>query len=105
MPATTRKPARKLSILARPTDSMLLIEIVEGTEGDLYLISPTVPFSGVGKAWLFQGCGKKSCSRYEVAIIGDGQDNGHCDCKGHRRWNHCRHLSCVRKLMELGKLG
>jgi len=95
---------RKLSILGRPTPEMLLVEIVEGDEGGLYTISPCVPFSGAGRSWLWQGMGKKSCSRYEVAVIGDGADEGHCDCKGHRRWGHCRHMSAILKLLAMGKL-
>ena len=100
--ATRTKTARKMSILSRPRPGEFLIEIVDAREVSIYYVTPVVPFSGVGRAWIFQGIGHKSGSRYECSLIGDGQDGGFCECPA--RVECCRHKACLLKLQELGKL-
>src|SRR4051794_36825056 len=48
---------------------------------------------------------KFSCCGGEVYdVLLDG-DRSSCECKGHLRWGHCKHVDCCRKLVELGRLG
>src|SRR5262245_37695522 len=40
---------------------------------------------------------------YRVVVANKPQFD-ECDCKGNRRWGHCKHKSACRKLVELGRL-
>ena len=100
------KTDRTMSILVRADNGTLIVELRVGPENDLYRVSPVAPFSGVGRAWMFEGIGHKAGVRHEVNLTdgsGDGQDCS-CDCDGFRWGFECKHVGAVLKLTERGDL-
>lgn len=99
-----RPKQRTLTILSRPAPGEVVIEVAAADGLAQYHIFPTVPFSGCGRAWTFQGLAGKSKSHYEVNL-GEGDDNpGGCECRGSRRFGYCRHMRAVKVLVERGDL-
>jgi hypothetical protein len=89
---------RKLSIVRRMDNGSVLVEIVVGREVSLYYVCPCDPFAQDGsRAFLWQGIGRKSASRYECGLTA-----GRCDCKA--RVEVCRHVAACRVLVEKGVL-
>jgi hypothetical protein len=102
-PTPRSKPARTLRILCRPAPGELVVEVTASDGRNMYHVFACPPFSGTGRAWIWQGLGRKTGSRYEVNMgsgSGDGQ-GGSCECRSRVT---CRHRSATEALLARGDL-
>jgi hypothetical protein len=107
---TTAIPARKskkqrfarvLGRLDRCGELVVRIEEI-GPRSSLerhYYVLPIPADFGRGFSW--EKFGVEGGEIYHVCIDGE---RGTCDCKGHERWGHCKHVDCTQALIAAGKL-
>src|SRR5262245_47876883 len=97
------RPARTIRLLAYLARHRSgLFQVTEGAVCDHYHFAEVPADFGRGfrVSKLTPGTAPES---YDVNVGGPGEPAS-CECKGHTRWGHCRHVSGLLKLIDLGKL-
>jgi hypothetical protein len=93
------KPQRDAELIAAPTALLSgVLRITTGKTANYYLLRPfkggfeveRVGFDADGTA-------------YRVTLGGDGAAPG-CDCQGHRRHGHCKHVDTLAEMVADGRL-
>jgi len=98
-----RKPRKKASRSIRLLVSLnaegqnAVIQITVGKLTERYTVSRIPSDWGMG----FELLKSRDGETYHVNLDGDSKT---CDCKGHSRHNHCKHVDGLAKLDQLGKL-
>ena len=60
----------------------------------------SIPSEVGGEGWLMLKISEPCQDVYAVLLAADGFDQ--CDCRGHERWKHCRHVACLKALKAAG---
>ncbi len=94
------KPARFINVAVRPSDvnPFFVVKVVEGKKLDHYAVTP-IP-SDWGTAFTVEKLGAEQ-EPYHVCLAGADST---CDCKGHLRHGHCRHVEGLTALANAGRL-
>jgi hypothetical protein len=94
------KPARHIGVMLRPSEvnPFFLVRITEGKKLDQYSVRP-IP-SDWGTAYTMAKLPEET-EPYNVCLAGADST---CDCKGHERHGHCRHIEGLTALMNAGRL-
>ena len=94
------KPARHIGVAVRPSEvnPFFVVRIVEGKKTDHYAVTP-IP-SDWGTAYTVAKLGTEQ-EPYHVNLAGADST---CDCKGHQRHGHCRHVEGLTALTNAGRL-
>lgn len=107
-PKTPSKPRRtvRLCIAACEVNPYNLILVKVGTQSDEYLVR-RIP-SDFGDAYTVKKLlpvddldGSLAGERYDVNLSDEGST---CDCPGHLRHSHCKHVDALIALRQAGKL-
>jgi hypothetical protein len=95
------KPARHVGISVRPSEvnPFFVLRIAEGKQLDYYTAKP-IP-SDWGTAFEMTKLGSGQEVPYHVCLAGA---DSVCDCKGHLRHGHCRHVEGLNALKNAGRL-
>lgn len=98
MPATRKKPARSVALHIRPDGAAPgAIELTVGKQSGGYLM--TEIGSDFGRAFAVEKA--EDGTVYHVLL--DGAESS-CECMGHLRHGHCKHVSGLSALIDAGKL-
>lgn len=105
--AKPRKKDRTVRVLALlPDRTAGVLQIAEGKVTDRYFFSE-VP-DDFGRGFLVEkwqpGTEQAAgfiCRSYHVNVDGKASS---CECLGHTRWSHCRHVESLTALIAAGKL-
>jgi len=94
------KPARRIGVAVRPSEvnPFFVIRITEGKKTDLYSVRP-IP-SDWGTAYTMAKLPEEN-DPYHVNLAGADST---CDCKGHTRHGHCRHVEGLTALTNSGRM-
>jgi hypothetical protein len=94
------KPARSINVAVRPSEvnPFYVVKIVEGKKTDYYSVRP-IP-SDWGTAYQMAKLPEEN-EPYSVCLAGADST---CDCKGHLRHGHCRHVEGLTALANAGRL-
>ena len=95
------KPVRtvRLTIPATAENPFSIITIVEGAKSDDYIVRPLA--SDWGTAFQVEKVADPEEKVYHVNLDRQG---GICNCKGHLKWGHCRHVESLTALRAHGRL-
>ena len=99
-----RKPAERLVNVSKPINGVRAMKIVQDGQACGYYLKPIPADFGVAfELEKFTGnTGTDETERvYRLAV--DGERSA-CSCKGHARWNHCRHVEAVCALLKNGRI-
>jgi hypothetical protein len=101
----SKKPTRtcKLTEIEGHTTLSIVLDHGKRLEVDYYHVKPLASdFGRAVRLVKFTGCREAGqADHYDILV--DGEQSS-CECKGHQRWGHCKHMDCLRKLVELGRL-
>jgi hypothetical protein len=94
------KPARHIGVAVRPSEvnPFFVVRIIEGKKADFYAVRP-IP-SDWGTAYTMAKLPEEQAP-YHVCLAGADST---CDCKGHSRHGHCRHVEGLTALTNAGRL-
>jgi hypothetical protein len=110
-----RKPDRHICWLARLAAGKGILQVRlkhsdTREEVDRYFIAPLPAADFGGPAFLLERWDEATAGKpagisdtYHVHLPGEGEP-GSCDCKGHTRYGHCKHLAGLVKLSVDGRL-
>lgn len=80
------------------------LDIVEDGKPTCFWVRP-IPHDFGQAAFLLEKyetqCRGEDDKAYNVLLAGQQSS---CECLGHMRWGHCRHVEALQKLLDLGKL-
>ena len=95
------KPLRtvRLTVAPIPEDKNFVVTICEGKKQDDY-ICHTIPVD-YGTGFVVEKVADPDQKSYHVNLYGK---YGSCECRGHLRWGHCRHVGGLLTLRKSGKL-
>jgi hypothetical protein len=103
IPARKSKKQRSARVLGKLLTGELLVRIEEvGPRSSLercYYVKPIPADFGTAVCW--EKFAIDGGETYHVCLEGE---RGTCDCKGHERWGHCKHVDCSLALLAAGKL-
>jgi hypothetical protein len=93
-----------LSPAGKGTGALYFLNVWQGCKLSSYWLLPIVCPDGL--AFQFQASRGSAASEmqldaYDVGLLADGEA---CDCVGHERWGHCKHVDALKLLVECGKL-
>jgi hypothetical protein len=94
-----------LSPAGKGTGALYFLNVWQGSKLSSYWLLPLTCPDGV--AFQFQAsrtkpAGEMQADAYDVGLFLDGSES--CDCVGHERWGHCKHVGALRMLIARGKL-
>jgi hypothetical protein len=94
------RPARSIGVAVRPSDvnPFFVVRITEGKKTDFYSVRPLA--SDWGTAYAMAKLPEES-EPYGVCLAGA---DSVCDCKGHTRHGHSRHVEGLTALTNAGRL-
>ena len=95
------KPSRTIRLALAPSDvnPASVVTISVGSQHDDYMVLP-MP-ADFGAAYGVTKIGDPDQKFYHVNLAGNGST---CECKGHLKWGHCKHVEGLTALRNAGKL-
>jgi hypothetical protein len=95
------KPARSIRLIVAPTPTMPgIVQITVGKSTTDYFVEPIA--SDFGTAFrLTKILGEHD--GYHVNLASDPKDH-RCDCKGHLKHGHCKHVDSLAALRNAGRI-
>jgi hypothetical protein len=92
------KPARSIRLCVQPHEQgPAVVRIAVGPKSNDYLLTPVA--CDYGKGFRLEKIGAEES--YHVNIDGDKKT---CECKGHARHGHCKHVDGLAALIAAGLL-
>ncbi len=105
MKTTTRRPAKQLgvSLLVRPSAETGYEGIVS-IDGTGYDLTPVPSDWGLAYRLRRHGVTGEGLANGVYDVLVEDTGEAHCDCPGHTRWGHCKHVAALRTLAAEGLL-
>src|SRR5215831_18044764 len=96
-PRPPSKPARTVRLPVAPSADLpsFIFTILEGHKSDDYYVRPVPADFGTG--YVVEKIFDPDGHSYAVNLHDRG---GSCECKGHLRWGHCRHVEALTALHQ-----
>ena len=90
----SKTTTRGIKILKTHEDGALLADVRVGRDIARYFLGPVPAIYGRGYL-----CSKIYGNAYAVQVEDDGAT---CECRGFRRWGHCKHIDVIVALRNRG---